>query len=83
MSGQVEHAALSCAGDELLVQFRISGYEGNVHQGTVFLCNGRCEHFAVIQVIIQLTCLANVSLMHFLNSADALQILEYFAGHVD
>ena len=83
MTLQVYKACCGCFLNELGIQLIISGYEGNIHQRTVFLHNSSLEHLALVQEIVQDLCLLLVMLLHCLKAAHILNPLEYQAADID
>ena len=73
---QVLEAGLLGVGDDLGVQIGVAGDEGDVHQGAVLLADGADEHLGLIQEVIEDLGLLDVDLLHGLQAADGLQVLD-------
>ena len=83
MALQVLKAALLGVGHHFGVQILVAGDEGDVHQGADFLVHGALEELGGIQEVVHHLGLLLVDLVHGLQAADLLQVLEHLAAAVD
>ena len=83
MALQVVEAGLLGGGHHGGVQLLVAGDEGDVHQAAVLGHHGALEQLGGIQEVIDDLGLGDVALFHFLQTADAQQILEHLAAAVD
>ena len=70
-------------GHHLGVQLGAFGDEGDIHQAAELRLHGALEHLGLIQEVIDDLGLGDVALVHLLQAADALEILEHLAAAVD
>ena len=71
------------SGDDFGVELGRIGDEGDIHEGTELGLNGAMEHLGGIQEVIDDLGLLDVALMHDLETADALEVLEHLAAAIN